>query len=168
MGLDYDYDHSPGDIQQRVLDQQLELAAAAGKPAVIHAREADEDMAALLGDHPRTMSILHSFSSGMALLRAGIALGHYVSFSGMITFRNWQLDDAIRETPADRLLLETDGRYLAPTPHRGRRNEPAFVRRVAERMAQVRGIELDELVAQTGENARCVFGSRIAGLQPPA
>src|SRR5690606_11162726 len=168
MGLDYQYDHSPRGVQQRVLDQQLELAAAAGKPAVIHAREADDDMAALLGAHPRTTCILHSFSSGMALLRAGIALGHYVSFSGMITFRSWQLDDAIRETPLDRLLVETDGPYLAPTPHRGKRNEPAFVVRVAERLAQVRGIGLDELVAQTGENARRVFGSRIAGSQQPA
>jgi TatD DNase family protein len=80
-----------------------------------------------------------------------------VSFSGMVTFKNWSHDDAIRETPLDRLLVETDGPYLAPVPHRGRRNEPAFVRYVAERVAEVRGIPADDLVAATSENARRVF-----------
>jgi TatD DNase family protein len=88
-------------------------------------------------------------------------LGHYVSFSGMVTFRNWQLDAAVRETPLDRLLVETDGPFLAPIPHRGRRNEPAWVRRVAERIAEVRGLTVEELVAQTGENAARLFGERL-------
>ena len=83
--------------------------------------------------------ILHSFSSGPDLLRAALELGHYVSFSGMVTFRNWGHDDAVRAVPADRLLVETDAPYLAPVPHRGKRNEPAFVRQTAERMAAVRG-----------------------------
>ncbi len=98
----------------------------------------------------------------MALLRAGLVLRHYVSFSGMVTFKNWRLDDAIRETPIDRLLLETDGPYLAPVPHRGKRNEPAFVRQVAERIALVRGMPVDELIHVTGENAcgRSTAGSR--------
>lgn len=162
MGLDYHYEHSPRDVQQRVFDEQLALAAAAGKPAVIHAREADDDMGALLRAHPRTLCILHSFSSGMGLLRAGIALGHYVSFSGMITFRSWQLDDAIRETPRDRLLIETDGPYLAPVPHRGKRNEPSFVGRVAERLGEVIGLSREDAAALTADNARRVFGDRIA------
>ena len=161
MGLDYHYEHSPRDVQQRVLDAQLGLAAAAGKPALIHAREADDDVAALLRAHPRTVCILHSFSSGMGLLRAGIALGHYVSFSGMITFRSWQLDDAIRETPRDRLLIETDGPYLAPVPHRGKRNEPAFVAQVAERLGAVLGVSGQEAAALTSANARRVFGQRL-------
>jgi TatD DNase family protein len=158
MGLDYHYDHSPRPTQRAAFEEQLELAAKAGKPAVIHAREADEDMIAVLRAHPRVTAILHSFSSGLGLLRAGVALGHYVSFSGMVTFRNWTLDDAIRETPLDRTLIETDGPYLAPVPHRGARNEPAFVRHVAERIAQVRGLTLDALVAATGANAARVFG----------
>jgi TatD DNase family protein len=158
MGLDYHYDHSPRPTQRAAFEEQLELAAKAGKPAVIHAREADEDMIAVLRAHPRVTAILHSFSSGLGLLRAGVALGHYVSFSGMVTFRNWTLDDAIRETPLDRTLIETDGPYLAPVPHRGARNEPAFVRHVAERIAQVRGLTLDTLVAATGANAARVFG----------
>jgi TatD DNase family protein len=81
-----------------------------------------------------------------------------VSFSGMVTFKNWRLDPAILETPLDRLLLETDGPYLAPVPHRGRRNEPAFVRQVAERIAAVRGMPVEELIAVTGQNAARVFG----------
>jgi TatD DNase family protein len=93
-----------------------------------------------------------------------------VSFSGMITFKNWNLDDAIRETPLDRLLLETDSPYLAPVPHRGKRNEPAFVRHVAERMAMVRGMPVEELIAVTGQNAVRVFGlqSRVASRESPS
>jgi TatD DNase family protein len=158
MGLDFHYDHSSRGDQHRAFQAQLGLAAEAGKPAVIHAREADEDVAAVLSAHPAVTAILHSFSSGMKLLRAGLVLRHYVSFSGMVTFKNWSLDEAIRETPLDRLLLETDAPYLAPAPHRGKRNEPAFVRYVAERVAVVRDMPVEELIAVTGENAERVFG----------
>lgn len=158
MGLDYHYDHSPRDAQRAAFEAQLGLAREAGKPVVIHAREADDDVAAVLRAHPDVKAVLHSFSSGPGLLRAGLDLRHYVSFSGMVTFKNWRLDQAILETPLDRLLLETDGPYLAPVPHRGRRNEPAFVRHVAERIAAVRGMPLDELVAATAANAGRAFG----------
>lgn len=161
MGLDYHYDFSPRDVQQRVFERQLELATAAGKAAVIHAREADDDIAAILRHHPRATVILHSFSSGAALLRAGLDGGHYVSFSGMVTFKNWALDDAIRAVPLDRLLVETDSPYLAPVPFRGKRNEPAYVRKTAERVAAVRGMEPAALIVATGENARRVFGDRL-------
>jgi TatD DNase family protein len=156
-GLDYHYEHSPRSFQHRAFETQLAIAAEANKPAVIHAREADEDVATILRAHPGVTAVLHSFSSGMGLLRAGLVLRHYVSFSGMVTFKNWRLDEAIRETPLDRILLETDGPYLAPVPHRGKRNEPAYVRQVAERVALVRGIPVDELITATGENARRVF-----------
>jgi TatD DNase family protein len=161
MGLDYHYDHSPRDAQRAAFEAQLALAAAAGKPAVIHAREADDDVAAVLRNQPDAVAILHSFSSGPGLLRAGLVLRHYVSFSGMVTFRNWRLDQAILETPLDRLLIETDGPYLAPAPHRGKRNEPAFVRQVAERISAVRGLPIDEVIARTGENAARAFGLRL-------
>ena len=161
MGLDYHYDHSPRDAQRAAFEAQLALAAEAGKPAVVHAREADEDVADVLRNQPDAVAILHSFSSGPGLLRAGLVLRHYVSFSGMVTFRNWRLDQAILETPLDRLLVETDGPYLAPVPHRGKRNEPAFVRQVAERIAAVRGLPTEEVVARTGENAARVFGLRF-------
>jgi TatD DNase family protein len=157
IGLDFHYDNSPREAQRLAFEAQLALAGELGKPAVIHAREADEEVAAILASQPTVTAILHSFSSGMGLLRAGLVLRHYVSFSGMVTFKNWSLDDAIRETPLDRLLLETDGPYLAPAPYRGKRNEPAFVRQVAERLALVRGMAVDELIAATGRNAQRVF-----------
>jgi len=156
-GLDFHYDHSPRPDQHRAFDAQLALAAEFGKPAVIHAREADDDVASILANHPDATAILHSFSSGMGLLRAGLVHRHYVSFSGMVTFKNWRLDEAIRETPLDRLLLETDAPYLAPVPYRGKRNEPGYVARVAERVAAVRGLSVEELIAITGQNAQRVF-----------
>jgi TatD DNase family protein len=161
MGLDYHYDHSPRGLQRSAFDAQLALARLAGKPAVIHARKADEDVAAILGNHPGTVAILHSWSSGRALLEAGLALGHYFSFSGMITFRSWTDDDAIRRVPAERLLIETDAPYLAPAPYRGQRNEPGYVGEVAKRMAAVRGVSFEELSATTTANAVRVFGSRV-------
>ena len=160
MGLDYHYEHSPRSAQRTAFEEQLALASEAAKPAVIHAREADDDVAEVLRNQPGVTAILHSFSSGPGLLRAGLLLRHYVSFSGMVTFKNWRLDQAILETPLDRLLVETDGPYLAPVPHRGKRNEPAFVRQVAERIAAVRGLRTDEVIACTGENAARVFGLR--------
>jgi TatD DNase family protein len=172
-GLDFHYDHSPRPAQRLAFESQLAIAGETGRPAVIHAREADEEVAAILGSHPAVTAILHSFSSGMGLLRAGLVHRHYVSFSGMVTFKNWRLDEAIRETPLDRLLLETDGPYLAPVPHRGKRNEPAFVRQVAERIAAVRGMPVDELIGVTGQNAKRVFqlqsgvGSRESGARAP-
>jgi TatD DNase family protein len=168
MGLDYHYDHSPRDRQRSAFEAQLALAGEVGKPAVIHAREADDDVAAVLRNQPGVTAILHSFSSGPGLLRAGLVLRHYVSFSGMVTFRNWGLDQSILDTPLDRLLLETDGPYLAPVPHRGKRNEPAFVRQVAERIAALRGLALDELMARTAENAARVFGLHLSTAESTA
>lgn len=156
-GLDYHYDYAPRQRQREAFEAQLDIAATAGKPAVIHAREADEDVASVLKNHPRAGAILHSFSGGTSLLEAGLALDHYVSFSGMVTFRNWTLDDAIRRVPADRLLIETDSPYLAPVPFRGKRNEPAHVVEVARRIAEVRGIEYQELCRITTANALRVF-----------
>ena len=157
MGLDYHYDHSPRPQQRSVFEAQLALAREAGQPVVIHAREADDDVAAVLRAHPDVPAILHSFSSGPGLLRAGLDLRHYVSFSGMVTFKNWRLDQAVRDVPLDRVLVETDGPYLAPVPHRGKRNEPAFVRHVAERIAAVRGLPVDDVIRASAANAARVF-----------
>ena len=168
MGLDYHYDHAPRAEQRAAFEAQLALAGEAGKPAVVHAREADDDVAAILRGQPGVTAILHSFSSGPGLLRAGLVLRHYVSFSGMVTFRNWNLDQAILDTPLDRLLLETDGPYLAPVPHRGKRNEPAFVRQVAERIAALRGLAPGELMARTSENAARVFGIHLPRVESRA
>jgi TatD DNase family protein len=158
MGLDYHYDHSPRAAQRGAFEAQLALAERCSRPAIIHAREADDDVAAVLRNQPRCVTILHSFSSGAGLLQAGLELGSYVSFSGMITFKNWQRNDAIEAVPLDRILIETDAPYLSPAPYRGRRNEPAFVRRVAEQIALVRKLDPEEVVVVTGRNAERVFG----------
>jgi TatD DNase family protein len=163
-GLDYHYLHSPRDAQRGAFEAQLAIAVDLDKPVVVHARDADQDMAAMLRAlSPRPpVVVLHSFSSGDAVWDAGMAINAYFSFSGMITFKNWDRAGRLAVCPPDRLLVETDAPYLAPVPHRGRRNEPGFVRDVAERAAALRGDPLDALAARTTENARRCFGSRIA------
>ncbi len=162
MGLDYHYDYSPRDLQRSAFEAQLEIARAAAKPVVIHARNADDDMAAVLANQPGVVAVMHSFSSGAGLLRRAVALGHYISLSGMITFKSWQLDPAVREVPLDRLLVETDAPYLAPVPFRGQRNEPAYVRATARRLAEVMGQDEAALAATLVANAVRVFGPRVS------
>jgi TatD DNase family protein len=162
MGLDYHYDYSPRDLQRTAFEAQLEIARAASKPVVIHARNADDDMAAVLANHPGVTAIMHSFSSGAGLLRHAVALGHYIGLSGMITFKSWHLDAAVREIPLDRLLVETDAPYLAPIPFRGQRNEPAYVRATARRLAELLAQDEDTLAATLSANAARVFGPRVS------
>jgi len=162
-GLDYHYEHSPRAAQRRAFEAQLTLASELGKPIVVHAREADEDMAAMLrGASGRGPVVLHSFSSGSGVFEAGMTIGAYFSFSGMITFNNWRLGDRISACPPDRLLIETDGPYLAPVPHRGQRNEPAWVCLVAEALARARGEPVASIARGTTDNARRLFGARLA------
>jgi TatD DNase family protein len=163
-GLDYHYDHSPRDAQRVAFEAQLRLAAELGRPVVVHARSADDDVAALLRAWGRRVPavVLHSFSGGPALFAAGLEIGAYFSFSGMITFKNWAHAGAATGCPPDRVLVETDAPFLAPVPHRGRRNEPAFVRETAVALARQRGEPVAELAGRTSENARRVFGNRIA------
>ena len=162
-GLDYHYMHAPRETQRRAFEAQLRLGQDVGKPVIIHSRDADDDMAAMLrsltpGD---PIAVLHSFSSGDAVWEAGMAIGAYFSFSGMITFKNWPLTGRLAVCPSDRLLVETDAPYLAPVPHRGQRNEPAFVRAVAERAAALCGETLQALAERTTANAQRCFGSRL-------
>jgi TatD DNase family protein len=158
IGLDYHYDHSPRPAQHRAFESQLSLARELDLPVVIHAREADDDLAAILRHHPSVPAVMHSFSSGLGLWRTALDLGHCISFSGMVTFKNWTLDEAVRGTPDDRLLVETDAPYLAPVPRRGKRNEPAFVRHVVERVADIRKQPVEDVIAHTGANAARLFG----------
>jgi len=168
-GLDYHYDHSPRDVQRAAFAWHLEQSAATGKPAIVHAREADDDAARLIGDAPAGVSgVLHSFASAPELLDAGLARGFCVSFSGMITFRNWTALWAVERVPDDRLLVETDAPFLAPVPHRGKRNEPAFVAATAARLAELRGTTVEQIAEITSANAKRLFkiGSREWGVVP--
>src|SRR5438128_3084884 len=160
-GLDYHYDHSPRAAQQRAFEAQLALGTELGKPVVVHARAADADVAALLAGARATV-VLHSFSSGATLFEAGMRIGAYFSFSGMITFKNWVSTFPLAGVPSDRVLVETDAPYLAPVPHRGERNEPAFVQAVAEALGRALGASLADIAQRTTENARRVFGARLA------
>jgi TatD DNase family protein len=162
-GLDYHYDQSPRDTQCASFEAQLALAAELGKPVVVHAREADADVARLVRAWgPKVGAvILHSFSSGLDLFTAGMDVGAYFSFSGMITFKNWQGAPFLTACPPDRLLVETDAPYLAPVPHRGGRNEPAFVRETAAALARARHVDVDDLTRTLGANAVRVFGARV-------
>jgi TatD DNase family protein len=161
IGLDYHYDHAPRPVQQQVFAEQLDIAAAAGLPVVVHAREADADVVAILRGQPAATIVLHSFSSTAILRDAGLDAGWYFSFSGMITFKSWTQHDTLRLVPADRLLVETDAPYLAPVPYRGRRNEPAFLPQTVRALANARGATLDEVAARTSENATRLFWSRL-------
>jgi TatD DNase family protein len=134
---------------------------------VVHAREADDDIAALLAGTKATV-VLHSFNGGLTLFDAGLMIGAYFSFSGMITFKNWSGLDRLTACPPDRLLVETDAPYLAPVPHRGRRNEPAFVREVAVALARARGETVEETMRRTTANAQRAFGVALAQPLEPA
>ncbi|WP_176085880.1 TatD family hydrolase [Martelella sp. HB161492] len=160
-GLDYHYDADKAEAQKIGLHRHIEAARQTGLPLVIHSRDADADMAAILTEETETNGafpfILHCFSAGRALAETGIALGGYVSFSGILTFRNSQdIRDIAADIPLDRLLVETDAPYLAPTPYRGKRNEPSYVVNTARVLGEVKGLDAAAIAAVTTENAfRC-------------
>ncbi len=163
-GLDYHYEHSPRDRQREAFAWQLGAAARWGKPVIVHSRDADEDTARLLATAPSGLvGVLHCFSAGKVVLEAALARGLCVSFSGLITFRNWSQGWAVESVPDDRLLVETDAPYLAPVPHRGKRNEPAFVAATLARLAELRGVAAERLAALTADSARRLFGIGSVG-----
>ena len=153
IGLDYHYDFSPRDVQRDVFVEQLKLAGRAGKPIVIHTREAWDDTLLVLREHWSGSGIVHCFSGGPDEARQALDLGFYLSFGGVLTFPKADaVRDAARLTPEDRLLVETDAPYLAPVPKRGKRNEPAFMVETARRLAEVRGTTPDRIAEVTTEN----------------
>ncbi|MFN7102598.1 MAG: TatD family hydrolase [Pseudorhizobium sp.] len=160
-GLDYFYDTQKPEDQQTGFRRHIEAARQTQLPLVIHSRSADEDMAAILTEETGKGAfpfILHCFSAGQALAETGVALGGYVSFSGILTFpKSGELRDIAKTIPHDRLLVETDAPYLAPKTWRGKRNEPAYVVNTAEVLAETLGIEFEEMARITTENAYRVF-----------
>ena len=172
IGLDYHYDFAPRDVQREVFRRQVRVARDLGRPVVIHTREADEDTFAVLAEEgaPPPGGVFHCFTGDASTARRAVDIGFHVSFSGIATFKR---ADAVREAaaavPWDRLLVETDAPYLAPTPHRGRRNEPAWVIRVIEVVAGVRGTTADEVRERTSAAFRALFprgSTAAAGASP--
>lgn len=155
-GLDYFYQKDHAAAQAQSLRVHIDAARRSGLPLVIHSRDADEDMANILEDEAGKGSypaLLHCFSSGMELMKRGVALGLYVSFSGILTFkRSEELREIAKQTPMDRLLVETDAPYLAPLPFRGKRNEPSYVAHTCAMLAEVKGVSDAEMRAITSEN----------------
>ncbi len=158
-GLDYHYDHAPRAVQRRTLQAQLDLAAELDRPIVLHTREAEEDTHDMLQSAASAgiRGVLHCFTGSVALAEAGLAAGWYVSFSGIITFRNWTDLDLLKRVPDDRLLVESDAPFLAPVPNRGKRNESSWVPHTIRRLADVRGTSPNQLAALTLQNTRTFF-----------
>jgi TatD DNase family protein len=162
IGLDYHYDHSPRETQKRVFARQMELAAAAQLPLVIHCRPSEgsddawEDCLGLIKDqwvNKGLGGILHCFTGDWAHARRALDMGFMISFAGNLTFpKAQQIRDAALEVPLDRVLIETDSPYLAPVPHRGKRNEPAFVKETAGKLGELRGLSIDDMGEQTSRN----------------
>ncbi len=166
-GLDHHYDYAPRDVAERVFRAQIALARGLDLPLVIHAREADADVARILRDEMRQgrfAALLHCFTSSRALAETGLELGLYISFSGVLTFKNsGDLRAIARDAPLDRLLVETDAPYLAPVPHRGRRNEPAFVLDTARMLAEAKGVSFAEIASATRANTLAIFKKMSEG-----
>lgn len=160
-GLDYHYDYSPRDAQRQGLLQHIEAARATGLPLVIHARDCDDDMKALLEAEMargRFSAVLHCYTGGRALALRAIELGLYVSFTGILTFKSSaELRTLAAELPLDRIFVETDAPYLAPGKFRGKRNEPAYVAETAKVLAELRGLSVDDMARQTTENFYRLF-----------
>ena len=162
-GLDFHYDLSPRDIQERLFRTHIAASRETGLPLIIHAREADGEVAGILDEERPPPGVMHCFSSGGPLAEAALALGFYISISGIVTFRNAEeLRAIVRDVPLDRLLVETDAPYLAPAPYRGKRNEPAYVAATAAAVAELKGIELQHLAATTSANFFRLFGKASA------
>jgi TatD DNase family protein len=164
IGLDYHYMHSPRETQREVFMRHIALAKKLDLPVIVHNRESTADLLELLtSDEARgARGILHSYTEGLEPARKLIDLGYFISFSGIMTFRSAEpLREVARQLPRDRVLIETDTPFLAPVPFRGRDNEPAFVVKIAERLAELWSCDVAEVAAQTTSNFEAAFGVRL-------
>lgn len=154
-GLDYHYNHSPPEKQQKVFATHIEAGLATDLPLIIHTREADDDTIRIIRDTGKGKSrgVMHCFSGNVKFAQASLDLGYYISFSGIITFKKADdIREAVKYAPLDRILVETDAPWLAPMPHRGKRNEPSFVVLTAQMIAQLKNISVEEVAEKTTEN----------------
>ncbi|PHQ69339.1 MAG: LuxR family transcriptional regulator [Sneathiella sp.] len=155
-GLDYFYEHAPRDLQKRSFKIHIDAARETGLPLIVHTRNADEDTVSMLQEEYKKgpfTGVIHCFSSGWEVAEKSMEIGFYISISGIVTFKAAkELQDHVARLPMDRLLVETDSPYLAPVPKRGKDNEPSFVKHTAERVAEIKGINFDDLALTTTDN----------------
>ncbi len=158
IGLDYHYDFSPRDVQRRVLDEQLSLARELGKPVIIHEREAVADCLDILRAHRDVSGVVHCFSGSWETAKELLDLGYYISFTGVVTFKNARRPvEAAEKIPLERMMIETDSPYMAPEPCRGRRNSSLYLKYIAQRIAEIRGVSTEEIAGATMENGKRFF-----------
>lgn len=163
-GLDFYYDRSPRDVQDAVFRRQCALSAAVGKPLVVHVRDAHAECAETLRSEKPTPGVIHCFTGDLAAARTYLDLGFDLSISGVVTYKKTEaLAEAVRFAPLERLLVETDSPYLAPIPYRGKKNEPAYVVETARRVAELKGVALDEVAEATSLNAARVYRFQLQG-----
>ncbi|HYX91289.1 MAG TPA: TatD family hydrolase [Myxococcaceae bacterium] len=161
-GLDYYYDRSPREVQRLSLVRQAAMAQRLGKPLVVHVRDAHEDCARILSESGLSRGVIHCFTGDTDAARRYLDLGFHISLSGVVTYKKTEaLQEAVRFTPVDWLLVETDSPYLAPVPHRGRQNEPAYVVETAKKVAELKGVPPEEIARRTSENAAALFGFKL-------
>ncbi|MEM1404014.1 MAG: TatD family hydrolase [Pseudomonadota bacterium] len=169
IGLDYFYDHADRAVQRRVFADQLQIAAELDLPVVIHSRDADGDMQAMLAEHLDVLpkkGVIHSFSSTLTLAEFALDAGFYLGFNGMVTFKNADnVREAVAMTPVERLLLETDAPYLTPVPYRGMSNGPRYLPFVAERVAEIKGVPVEPLLKACFDNSERLFYRLGGGVQ---
>ncbi|WP_196158933.1 TatD family hydrolase [Reinekea sp. G2M2-21] len=163
IGLDYYYDHADRDVQKKVFERQLELAVELDKPIVVHTREADDDTRAILSNfsaHLKKKGVIHSFTSGLALAEYCLNEGFMLGFNGIITFnRADNVREVLSATPMSQLVVETDAPYLTPVPFRGRPNAPKYLPFIIEKIADVKGASIDDVLQQSYQNAQRLFWS---------
>lgn len=159
IGLDYYYDFCPPDIQKSYFREQIRIAKRNSLPVIVHNRESDADVLGILEDEQdgTLRGVLHCFSGDTTILERALGIGMHVSFTGNITFKRSTLDDVVRAVPADRFMIETDSPFMTPAPHRGKRNEPTHVRLIAQKLAEIRGMTLDEIIDTTTMTAKRFF-----------
>ena len=159
MGLDYYYDFNPKDIQKVAFIKQIQLSKKLNLPIIVHNRESDEDLLNILDNEQdgKLHGVIHCFSSDMETLNRAIKIGMHISFTGNITFKKYDDHKIVENTPMDRIMLETDSPYMTPVPYRGKRNEPKHVKYVAEKIAEIKKISLEEVISMTSQNAKKLF-----------
>jgi len=161
IGLDYHYENSPRDIQREVLKQFIDLALEIKKPIMIHDRDAGDETYQILQERGASQVMIHCFTGTPELAQKYLEAGYFLSFTGILTFKNSEtLRDIVRKTPLTQILTETDSPFLTPVPHRGKKNEPAFVRHVVEKIAEIKNLSLETVAEQVFKNAGQFFGEK--------